>query len=154
VRAELPVDDSRIEPRRVQGLLNGNGFQYGASSIPSRSLWLCCAGATGAGAFELLTFFAATAHTLDVRANFWARCVALLSACGFHTGYATTARRPLPMYRRGGWQVLEEREIEFEKRYFLQYRVPRCEPREETARQMLGLLIEAQNLGQTSNVPR
>jgi len=86
------------------------------------------------------------------RANFWARCVALLSACGYHTGYATTAQRPLSMYQRVGWRVLEEREIESEKRYFLHYRVPRCEQIDETARRTLGLLIEMNLLGQTPAV--
>jgi hypothetical protein len=49
------------------------------------------------------------------------------------------------MYQRAGWQVLEEREIELEKRYFLQYKIPLHVPRQEADRQMLGLLIEAQN---------
>jgi hypothetical protein len=108
-----------------------------------------------AGAFEVLTYFAVEAKTLDVRSNFWARCVALLSACGFHTGYATTALRPLAMYRRVGWQVLEEREIESEQRFFLCYRISQLGRREETARQMLGLLIDARDLsGNATNEPR
>jgi hypothetical protein len=49
------------------------------------------------------------------------------------------------MHQRAGWQVLEEREIELEKRYFLQYEIPLHVPRQEADRQMLGLLIEAQN---------
>ena len=106
------------------------------------------------GAFEVLPFFAVAAETLEVRANFWARCVALLSACGYHAGYATTARRPLSMYQRVGWRVLEEREIESEKRYFLHYSIPECQPRGEASRQMLGLLMEMQFLGQTARFPR
>jgi len=102
------------------------------------------------GAFEVLTFFAVAPEILQVRANFWARCVALLSACGYHAGYATTARRPLSTYQRVGWRVLEERAIESEKRYFLHYSIPECQPRSETARQMLGLLLEMQLLGQTT----
>jgi hypothetical protein len=102
------------------------------------------------GAFEVLTFFAVATETIQVRANFWARCVALLSACGYHAGYATTARRPLSMYQRAGWRVLEEREIESEKRYFIHYEIPPCEQRDETARQTLGLLLEMEQLGQTS----
>jgi hypothetical protein len=102
------------------------------------------------GAFEVLTFFAVAAETLQVRANFWARCVALLSACGYHTGYATTARRPLSMYQRVGWRVLEEREIESEKRYFLRYSIPRCEQRDQIAGRTLGLLTEMASLGTDS----
>lgn len=105
------------------------------------------------GAFEVLTFFALATETVLVRANFWARCVALLSACGYHAGYATTAQRPLPMYQRAGWQVSEEREIESEMRYFIHYKIPRCEARHETARQTLGLLIEMHLFGQTPVAP-
>jgi hypothetical protein len=101
------------------------------------------------GAFEVLTFFALATETILVRANFWARCVALLTACGYHAGYATTAQRPLSMYQRAGWRVLEEREIESEKRYFLHYNIPPREQRDEPARRTLGLLIEMYLLGQT-----
>lgn len=105
------------------------------------------------GAFEVLTFFAVAAETSEVRADFWARCVALLSACGYHAGYATTARRPLSMYQRAGWRVLGEREIESERRYFLYYKIPQGEPRDETARQTLGLLLAMQLFGQNSAAP-
>ncbi len=107
---------------------------------------------TQVGAFEVLTFFSVVAETLEVRANFWARCVALLSACGYYAGYATTARRPLPMYQRAGWRVLEEREIESEKRYFLHYEVPRYEQRDDTARRTLVLLVEMNLLGQVPDL--
>ncbi len=76
------------------------------------------------GSFEVLTFFAPTAQTLDVCANFWSSCLTLLSGRGLTIGYATTARRPLPMYRRAGWQILQEQEIEAEMRYFLHYKIP------------------------------
>jgi hypothetical protein len=105
------------------------------------------------GAFEVLTFFALATETVLVRANFWARCVALLSACGYHAGYATTARRPLSMYRRAGWRVLGEREIESEMRYFIHYKIPRCDQRDETAWQTLGLLLGMHLFGQTPPAP-
>ena len=76
-----------------------------------------------AASFEVLTFFAASAQTLDVYSSFWSNCIALLRGIGLTIGYATTAFRPLPMYRRIGWRILEEREIESEKRYFLNYRI-------------------------------
>ena len=73
------------------------------------------------GSFEVLTFFAVATQTLDVCASFWSSCLDLLGGRGFTTGYATTARRPLPMYRRAGWRVVQEREIESEMRYFLRF---------------------------------
>jgi len=100
-----------------------------------------------AGAFEVLTFFAVASEMLQVRSRFWARCVSLLSACGYHSGYATTARRPLPMYRRAGWRVLEEREIESEKRYFIHYTIPPSEHRDETTHRTPGVLTEMASLG-------
>jgi len=107
-----------------------------------------------AGTFEVLTFFAVVAESLEVRAHFWSRCVTLLSACGFNTGYATTGPRPLPMYRRAGWQVLDECEIELEKRYFLQYRVPHLEPKRETWRGLHALLTHERDCSDdTAGVP-
>ena len=73
--------------------------------------------------FEVLTFFSSAAQTFGVCANFWSSCLELLSGRGLTTGYATTAPRPLPMYRRAGWRVLQEQEIESEKRYFLRYEI-------------------------------
>ncbi len=81
---------------------------------------------TPGSSFEVLTFFASAAQTLAVCANFWSSCLALLNGRGLTTGYATTARRPLSMYRRAGWRVLQETEVESEKRYFLRYEIPRC----------------------------
>lgn len=73
--------------------------------------------------FEVLTFFASAAQTLGVYSSFWASCLALLRGRGLTTGYATTAPRPLPMYRRAGWQIVQEKDIESEKRYFLRYEI-------------------------------
>ncbi len=83
--------------------------------------------------FEVLTFFASAAQTLAVCAKFWSGCLALLGARGLTTGYATTAPRPLSMYRRAGWRVLQEHEIESEKRYFLRYEIPRFGQKDGTA---------------------
>jgi hypothetical protein len=83
--------------------------------------------------FEVLTFFASAAQTLDVVRNFWSSCLALLSGRGLTTGYATTAPRPLRMYRRAGWRVLQEQEIDSEKRYFLRYEISRSAQRDVAA---------------------
>lgn len=80
------------------------------------------------GSFEVLTFFAVAAQTLDVCAKFWSSCLDLLGERGLTIGYATTARRPLPMYRRAGWRIMQEREIESEVRYFLRYKVLEVSP--------------------------
>lgn len=74
--------------------------------------------------FEVLTFFASATQTFAMCRNFWSSCLALLRKRGLTTGYATTAPRPLPMYRRAGWRILQEKEIESEKRYFLRYEIP------------------------------
>ncbi len=87
-------------------------YGFAAPQLPSES-------------FEVLTFFALATQSLGACANFWSRCLALLRGRGLMTGYATTASRPLPMYRRAGWQILEEQEIESEMRYFLHYTIPR-----------------------------
>ena len=78
------------------------------------------------GSFEVLTFFATAAQHLGVGASFWSSCLALLGRRGLTTGYATTAPRPLPMYRRAGWQVVHELEIESEMRHFIRYAAPQC----------------------------
>lgn len=78
---------------------------------------------TRTGSFEVLTYFAVAAQTLEMCARFWSSCLELLGGRGFTNGYATTARRPLPLYRRVGWQVVQEQEIESEMRYFLRYKL-------------------------------
>jgi hypothetical protein len=105
-----------VELRRFQAAAYG----FAAPPAPSTS-------------FEVLTFFASDTQTLDVVRNFWLSCLALLSGRGLTTGYATTAPRPLPMYRRAGWRVLQEQEIESEKRYFLRYEIPRFGQRDAAA---------------------
>ncbi len=83
--------------------------------------------------FEVLTFFALAAQMPGVIANFWSSCLALLRGRGLTTGYATTAPRPLRMYQRAGWRVLQEQEIESERRYFLRYEIPRFGQRDVVA---------------------
>jgi hypothetical protein len=120
----------------------GAAYGFAAPPVPSVS-------------FEVLTFFASAAQTLAVCAKFWSGCLALLSGRGLTTGYATTAPRPLPMYRRAGWRVLQEQEIESEKRYFLRYEIPRFGQRDGTAQPTLGYSprLESRSMGSGSDSP-
>lgn len=73
------------------------------------------------GCCELLAVSAVGEHRLKTRFQFWRDAIADLSANGFHTAYATTARRALKAYLRLRADVLDEREIAGEKRYFLKF---------------------------------
>ncbi len=77
------------------------------------------------GCCEFLTFFSVGNWRLTAKLRFWAACFAELRARGYHTGYATTAQRGLPIYRRIGGEVIGETEISGEKRYFLRYSLER-----------------------------
>lgn len=73
------------------------------------------------GVAEMLTFFAAGPHDLRGALRFRRACYADLRARGFHTGYGTARRRPLPAYGRFGTEVVEERWIEGEARFLLRF---------------------------------
>jgi hypothetical protein len=73
------------------------------------------------GCCEFLTLFSVGEYRLATRFEFQADSFRRLSKKGFHTAYATTARRVLRGYLRVGAQVLEEKEIEGEMRYFLKF---------------------------------
>lgn len=75
-----------------------------------------------AGCFEVLTFFSTGPRSIAWLTTLWRECLDLLSSMHLKVGYATTARRPMRLYRIGGWRVLEEKEIEGEMRYFLTHR--------------------------------
>lgn len=76
------------------------------------------------GCFEVLTFFNPENRDLRIKFDLWAKCLRELQIRGFHTGYTTTAARPLRLYLRIGWELIEEKEIAGEKRFFLRYRMP------------------------------
>lgn len=78
-----------------------------------------------AGCCEFLTVFVNAGHDLKTRYAFWSDCFADLRRRGLHTAYATTARRPLGLYRRLGGEVIETAEIEGEERFFLRFRLER-----------------------------
>lgn len=83
------------------------------------------------GSCELIVFFTLGHRHLSRVVTNLIHCYAEMRARGYHTAYATTAARPLPTYRRiGGTEVIDEREIEGEMRYFLRVDLARFERRE------------------------
>lgn len=78
-----------------------------------------------AGACEFLTVFVNAGHDLKTRHIFWSACFADLRRHGLHTAYATTARRPLLLYRRLGGDVVDTNLIEGEERFFLRFSLDR-----------------------------
>jgi hypothetical protein len=89
------------------------------------------------GTCELIVFFTlGHRHLSRVVANL-VHCYAEMRARGYHTAYATTAPRPLRTYRRiGGTEVIDEREIEGEMRYFLRVDLARFQGREGSSDQV------------------
>lgn len=77
------------------------------------------------GLCEFLTVFVNDGHDLRTRYAFWTDCFADLRQRGLHTGYATTARRPLGLYRRLGAEVVATATIEGEERFFLRFSLDR-----------------------------
>lgn len=68
------------------------------------------------GQCELLAFFSINNHSLQHTLHFWRGCFKDLSTCGYHTGYASSAARLLPVYRRAGGEILAETVIAGEQR--------------------------------------
>lgn len=69
------------------------------------------------GQCELLAFFALHNHSLRDVLHFWRGCFKDLSACGYHTGFASSAVRLVPVYSRAGGEILAETIIEGEQRF-------------------------------------
>ncbi|HMU65856.1 MAG TPA: hypothetical protein PKE57_01845 [Cellvibrionaceae bacterium] len=69
------------------------------------------------GQCELLAFFAINNHHLQHTLHFWRSCFKDLSACGFHTGFASSAARLVPVYSRAGGEILDKTVLEGEQRF-------------------------------------
>ena len=76
-----------------------------------------------AGCFEVLTFFTASDGHPAFKRQLWREAVRVLRSSGYHTGFATTAVRPLLAYLRLGWQVQRVAILGDEVRFFLEYRL-------------------------------
>ena len=117
----IPYDDQviyilRDNERRIVRAMGVNvamrSFQSAAFGFEVRD---------SAGTCELLTIFSVSEYRLERGLRFQSESFSDLLKRGFHTAFATTARRPLPTYLRVGAQLLDEKEIEGEMRYFLKF---------------------------------
>lgn len=77
------------------------------------------------GSCEFLTFFAVRDHRLRSKLQFWEACFKDLQARGYHTGYASSAARLVPLYRRIGGEILDETEVQGELRYHWRFSLAR-----------------------------
>lgn len=122
LRTRIPYEDQWVFAMRdgagaVQAAL---AFNVSMKAFQS-SAYGFVAPADTQGCFEVLTFFDPSDRALGFKYRLWNGCLRVLHEHGFHTGFATTAPRPLPVYRRVGWEVLRQAEISGEQRYFLRY---------------------------------
>ncbi len=77
------------------------------------------------GSCEFLTFFTVGNHSLKHKLHFWEGCFKDLLAGGYHTAYASSAARLLPVYKRIGGRLLAECEVEGERRFHWQFDLQR-----------------------------
>lgn len=77
------------------------------------------------GQCELLAFFALNNRSLQHTLHFWRGCFKDLSACGYHTGFASSAARLVPVYRRAGGEILAEAVIAGEQRFHWKFALNR-----------------------------
>jgi hypothetical protein len=99
-----------------------------ATNLAMRSLQSATYGflppADASGCCEILTFFGASA-SVPGRLAFWAPCFEDLRGRGFHTAVSTIGPRSLAYCRRFGAQVLDERQLEGETRYYIKVSLDR-----------------------------
>lgn len=77
------------------------------------------------GQCELLAFFAINKRSLQHTLHFWRGCFKDLSACGYHTGFASSAARLVPVYSRAGGEILDTRVITGEPRFHWKFALNR-----------------------------
>lgn len=73
------------------------------------------------GTCEFLTLFSLNEYDMHSRFAFWRSVFADLQARGYRTAYGTTAKRVLRFYLRMGAEVIDQRTIEEEERFFLRF---------------------------------
>jgi hypothetical protein len=124
LRTRIPYED-----QWVFGMRNAAGeveaalaFNVAMTAFQSRAFDFAPPAET-AGCFEVLTFFNPADRELEFKYRLWHESVRVLGQHGFHTGFATTAPRPLGLYRRIGWQLVQQAEIAGEQRFFLRYSI-------------------------------
>ncbi len=73
------------------------------------------------GTCEFLTLFSLNEYDMHSRFAFWRLVFADLQARGYKTAFGTTAKRLLRFYLRMGAEVIDQRTIEEEERFFLKF---------------------------------
>jgi hypothetical protein len=125
VATRIPYSDQRIYTLRNRA---GEIQAALAANVAMREFQSAAFGFTPAepqGAVEVLTFFS-TAAEVRGTTQLFRSFVEETRASGRHTALATTAERPFRVYRRIGWELVAEREIETERRYFLRFDLRRA----------------------------
>lgn len=74
---------------------------------------------------EFLAFFSTGDHSLANGHAIWTEVFRALQKFGCSEAVATSATKVLPLYRRMGATILDEREVEGEKRFFLRFKLMR-----------------------------
>ena len=74
---------------------------------------------------EFLAFFSMGDHSLANIHAIWTEVFRALQGFGYCEAVATAAPKVLPLYRRMGATILDEREVEGEKRFFLRFELIR-----------------------------
>jgi hypothetical protein len=74
---------------------------------------------------EFLAFFSMGDHSLANGHAIWTEVFRALQGVGYCEAVATAAPKVLPLYRRMGATILDEREVEGEKRFFLRFELIR-----------------------------
>ncbi len=70
---------------------------------------------------EFLTLFSVSEYSMQSRFLFWRTVFNDLQKRGYKTAYGTTASKVLRFYTRMGAQVIDQRSIDGEERYFLRF---------------------------------
>ncbi len=120
VATRIPYSDQRIYM-----LVGRSGAIHGAlaANVAMREFQSAAFGFTPKepdGTVEVLTFFS-TVPEVRGTTQLFRSFVEDTRESGRHTVLATTAERPFRVYRRIGWELIAEREIESERRYFLRF---------------------------------
>ena len=96
-------------------LLQSTAFGFSIPDALSNAGRLC----------EFLAFFSNGDHSLANGHAIWTEVFKALQGLGFSEAVATSAAKVLPLYRRMGAKILDEREVEGEKRFFLRFELMR-----------------------------
>lgn len=127
IAARIPYDEQIVYLARDADLGIKTALGVNVAMRTKQSAAFGFGGEIGTGGVcELLTYFTTGEHRVGAQRAFIEACFTDLRGRGLHTAYATTAPRPLPTYRRIGGELLDERQVEGEMRYFLKFSLSRA----------------------------